>query len=185
VRQVHGAAVVVVEGAALTVDGYRPEADAVVAPGGPSCLAVLTADCAPVALGSPEGVHAAVHVGWRGLVAGVIPAAVKAMTALGATDVVAGLGPTIHPCCYAFGPDDLDAVAAVAGPGVRAATAGGAPALDLPAAVRAGLETAQVQLVVDLDHCTGCGGDAFSHRVRGDDGRQAVYVWAQPPASPR
>ena len=32
-----------------------------------SRLAVLTADCAPVALGSPEGVHGAVHVGWRGL----------------------------------------------------------------------------------------------------------------------
>jgi purine-nucleoside/S-methyl-5'-thioadenosine phosphorylase / adenosine deaminase len=180
VRQVHGAAVVVVDGAGATVEGDGPEADAVVSPDGRACLAVLTADCAPVALGSPQGVHAAVHVGWRGLVAGVIPAAVQAMRALGATEVVAGLGPTIHPCCYAFGANDLDAVAAVAGPGVRATTAHGGPALDLPAAVRAGLEAAQAQLVVDLDHCTGCGGDAFSHRVRGDGGRQAVYVWSHP-----
>ena len=143
-RQVHGAAV-------LVVDGPGPAGHGALAPGGRRraargrrrggawgpgpCLAVLTADCAPVALGSPEGVHAAVHVGWRGLVAGVVEAAVDAMRALGASAVVAGLGPTIHPCCYAFGPADLDVVAAVAGAGVRAVTADGRPALDLPAAV--------------------------------------------------
>lgn len=157
--------------------GDAPEADAVVAAGDWSCLAVLTADCAPVALGSPEGVHAAVHVGWRGLQAGVIARAVDAMTSLGATDVVAGLGPTIHPCCYAFTPGDLDAVAAVAGDEVRATTSGGSPAMDLPAGVRARLHAAGVTLVVDLDECTACGSDAFSHRARGDAARQALFVW--------
>ena len=39
-------------------------------------LCVLTADCAPMALASPEGVFGAVHAGWRGLVAGVVEAAV-------------------------------------------------------------------------------------------------------------
>ena len=148
-----------------------------VAVGPGSCVVVLTADCAPVALGSPEGVHGAVHVGWRGLVAGVIAGAVDAMRALGATDVVAGLGPTIHPCCYAFGGDDLAAVAAVAGGGVRSVTSGGEPALDLPAAVRARLDEAGARLVVDVDRCTACGGDAFSHRARGDEARQALFVW--------
>jgi hypothetical protein len=160
-------------------DGRAPEGDAVVAVGSGSCVAVLTADCGPVALGSPEGVHAAVHVGWRGLVAGVIEAAVDAMRALGATDIVGGLGPTIHPCCYAFGPADLDAVAAVAGAGVRATSADGAPALDLPAAVRNRLDAAKVQVVVDVDRCTGCGGGGFSHRTRGDEARQAVFVWRE------
>jgi polyphenol oxidase len=184
-RQVHGAGVVIVDAAppggygswALAADGRPPEADAVVAVGSGSCLAVLTADCAPVALGSPEGIHGAVHVGWRGLVAGVIDRAVAAMTELGASAVVAGLGPTIHPCCYAFSPDDLDAVAAVAGDGVRSVTSAGAPALDLPAAVRARLSGAGVGVVVDVDACTGCGGDGFSFRARGDDARQALFVW--------
>ncbi|MGH9018293.1 MAG: laccase domain-containing protein, partial [Acidimicrobiales bacterium] len=77
-RQVHGARVVAVGEPAsggpapwsADPDGAPPEADAVVAPGPGSCLVVLTADCAPVALGSPEGVHGAVHVGWRGLCRG-------------------------------------------------------------------------------------------------------------------
>ncbi|HXQ43535.1 MAG TPA: polyphenol oxidase family protein [Acidimicrobiales bacterium] len=184
-RQVHGSVVVVVDappppGSApwtTAPTGGPPEADAVVAVGSRSCLAVLTADCAPVALGSPEGVHGAVHVGWRGLVAGVIARAVATMTSLGATEVVAGLGPTIHPCCYAFGPGDLDAVAAVAGDEVRAVTSDGASALDLPAAVRARLRDAGTSLVVDVDECTACGDDAFSHRARGDDARQALFVW--------
>jgi len=157
--------------------GRPPEADAVVAVGSRVCVVVLTADCAPVALGSPEGVHAAVHVGWRGLGAGVIARAVATMRDLGATDVVAGLGPTIHPCCYAFGPGDLEAVAAVVGAEARATTAQGGPALDLPAAVRAGLRAAHAQVVVDVDECTACGGGAFSHRAHGDDRRQAVFVW--------
>jgi hypothetical protein len=148
-------------------------------------VVVLTADCAPVALGSPEGVHAAVHVGWRGLVAGVIDGAVDAMRALGATDVVAGLGPTIHPCCYAFGAADLAAVAARAGDEVRSETTAGKPALDLPAAVRSRLSSVKAQLVLDLDTCTACGDDAFSHRARGESGRQALFVWADAgPGSP-
>jgi copper oxidase (laccase) domain-containing protein len=191
-RQVHGNAVVVVgvdppPGSGpwlMSAPGLAPEADAVVAVGMQSCVAVLTADCAPVALGSPEGIHAAVHVGWRGLVAGVVGGAVDTMRALGATTVVAGLGPAIHRCCYPFGPDDLDTVAAVAGEGVRAVTTGGAPALDLPAAVRARLGQADVQVVVDVDECTGCSGRRFSHRMGADDERQALFVWRDDPGSP-
>ncbi|MGH9055571.1 MAG: polyphenol oxidase family protein, partial [Acidimicrobiales bacterium] len=179
-RQVHGADVVVVGAAppagteawAESPDGCAPAADAVVAVGTGSCLMVLTADCAPVAFGSPEGVHAAVHVGWRGLVAGVIGRAVETMEALGASAVVAGLGPTIHPCCYAFGPADLDAVARVAGDEVRGTTADGGRALDLPAGVRRALDCAGVSLVVDADRCTACGDDAFSYRAGGDEERQ-------------
>jgi len=186
---VHGAAVTVVGAAAPPparawdgADHAAPEADAVVGVGAGAALVVLTADCAPVALGSPEGVHAAVHVGWRGLVAGVVEAAVGVMRSLGASSVVAGVGPTIHPCCYAFSPDDLDEVATVAGPAARGRTASGAPALDLPAALRGGLAAAGTALVWEDGRCTGCGGPFFSHRVRGDDARQALFVWRAGPA---
>jgi hypothetical protein len=190
-KQVHGSDVVVTGATpppgtsawAASPDGGAPEADAVVGVGPGACLVVLTADCAAVALGSPEGVFGAVHVGWRGLVAGVIGRAVGAMRALGATAVVAGLGPTIHRCCYAFGSDDLNAVAARAGEAVRGVTSDGAPALDLPAGVRAALESAGARLVVDVDRCTACGGDGFSFRGRRDDARQGLFVWSGPSGS--
>ena len=92
----------------------------------PGCaLAVLTADCAPVALASPEGVFGVAHAGWRGLVAGVLERTVDAMRALGATEIGAVLGPCIRAECYEFGPADLDRVAARLGDGVRATTAVG------------------------------------------------------------
>ncbi|MDE3086857.1 MAG: polyphenol oxidase family protein, partial [Acidobacteriota bacterium] len=143
-------------------------------------LAVLTADCGAVALGSPEGVHGAVHVGWRGLAAGVVEAAVEAMGALGAGEVVAGAGPCIGPCCYEFSAEDLEALAGRYGPGVRATTTWGAVSLDLPAAVRAALAGAGAALAYDDMRCTACGADAYSHRRRRDEARQALLVWPVP-----
>jgi hypothetical protein len=173
-RQVHGDAVHVVGGpggCAGEVGDALVTADAAVA------VAVLTADCAPLALASDEGIVAAVHAGWRGLVAGVIDRTAERMRALGATDVVAALGPCIHAECYEFSARDLDEVAAELGDGVRGVTAGGRPALDVPAAVRAGLERAGVRLVHDADVCTACSDGHYSHRARGELERQAVVVW--------
>jgi copper oxidase (laccase) domain-containing protein len=39
------------------------------------------------------------------------------------------------------------------------------------------LGDAGVRLAVDIDRCTACGDDWFSHRGRGDDARQALFVW--------
>lgn len=189
-RQVHGAEVVAVSAPGTdppvglrrwdAVGGVPPDADAVVADGADSVLAVLTADCAAVALGSPEGVHGAVHAGWRGVAAGVLERAVDAMQVLGASGVAAGLGPCIGPCCYEFSPSDVDVVAASYGDVVRAATTAGACALDLPAAVRCALARRGVELVVDAATCTACHPGFFSHRARADENRQALLVWAAP-----
>ena len=62
-------------------------------------LMVLAADCLPVLLWRRDepGVAAA-HAGWRGLVGGVVGAAVRA---LGRPDRIgAAIGPGIGPCCY-------------------------------------------------------------------------------------
>ncbi len=184
VRQVHGAAVVVVDTPAPAgtvpwasgTDG-PPEADAVVGWGHGFAVAVLTADCASVALGSPEGVHAAVHVGWRGLAADVLARAIDAMHRLGASTVVAGLGPCIGPCCYEFSETDLDALSEVSGPNLRSRTTWGALSLDLPAAVRGQLSRSDVSVVAAADVCTMCTPGYFSHRARGDEARQALLVW--------
>jgi YfiH family protein len=177
VRQVHGDRVVVVGG-----DGREvvrgAEGDALVTAEPDLPLAVLTADCAPVALASPEGVVAAVHAGWAGVVAGVVDRAVAAMRDLGATDVQGALGPCIRPECYRFGESDLERVVGALGPSVRGVTTSGAPALDLPAAVRAALARAGAELVADEGICTACAADdCYSHRARREPERQAMVVW--------
>jgi copper oxidase (laccase) domain-containing protein len=155
--------------------------DALVTAAPGTALCVLTADCAAIALASPEGVCSAVHAGWRGLVAGVVEAAASAMRDLGASDVTASLGPCIHAPCYEFSPSDLDTVAAVYGPSVRETTTAGRPALDLVASVAAAVAAAGARLVDDVDVCTACGDRQFSHRARRDVGRQALLVWSGDP----
>jgi YfiH family protein len=176
-RQVHGGGVVVVEepGACRGV-----EADAALTRSAGAALAVLTADCAPLALSSEEGVVGVAHAGWRGLVAGVVQKAVASMKVLGASQVFAALGPCIWPHAYAFSPSDLDLVEAELGPAVRATTASGSPALDLPAAVASALEHAGAFLVACSQTCTHCSAEHFSWRARRDQGRQATVVWREP-----
>ena len=175
-RQVHGADVVRVDGPGDTA-GWRADAAVTAEPG--CAVAILTADCAPVALASPEGVTAVAHAGWRGVVAGVIEATVAEMRALGATDVSAVIGTCIRPGCYEFGPDALDEVAARLGDGVRATTPTGSPALDLPAAVRVALAGASVDAarVTDVYVCTACSANHFSWRARREQQRQAAVIW--------
>lgn len=173
-RQVHGSGVVVV--ADDPVEGA--EGDALVTTSPRHALAVLTADCAPVALASPEGVVAAVHAGWMGLLAGVVEHAVATMRGLGATRVDAALGPCIHAECYEFAAPDLQRVSRALGTVVEGVTRNGSPALDLPAAVAAALARAGATLVLDREVCTACALDRhFSHRSRGEAQRQAMVVW--------
>jgi YfiH family protein len=173
-HQVHGAEVITVTAPG---DGVGLEADAAVTAVAGALLAVQTADCAPIALTSPQGVIGAVHAGWRGLEAGVIEAAIDAMRALGATEIRSALGPCIHAECYEFGADDLDRLAKQFGDEVRAVNAAGTPALDLPAAVDAALVAAGVGSRGQVLSCTACDPSYFSHRARGDAGRQALMVW--------
>ncbi|HSE06587.1 MAG TPA: peptidoglycan editing factor PgeF [Methylomirabilota bacterium] len=97
-RQVHGAAVLRVEGGGLA---GRGDALATARPALP--LAVSTADCLPVVLYDARGGRlAAVHAGWRGTVQGVVRAAVAELAAAGTApaDLVVAIGPSIGPCCY-------------------------------------------------------------------------------------
>ena len=151
--------------------------DALVSASASVALCILVADCAPVALASPEGVFAAVHAGWRGLADGVVAAAVEAMVELGASGIEGALGPCVHPCCYEFSEKDLAGLVEAFGPEVRGRMADGRPALDLPAAVGMALEQAGVTMADQVARCTGCGGGLFSHRVRAEPERQAMIVW--------
>ena len=173
-RQVHGGRVVVVDGPGA---GVAEHADAAVTDRPGCVLAVHTADCLPLLLRS-TGVVGAAHVGWRGLLAGIVEATVDAMATLGAGPIAAHIGPHIRSRCYEFGAEDLDLVADRYGDGVRATSAAGAPALDLLAGVRAALEERpQVDRVDVGTGCTACEPDRFfSHRARADRGRHAAAI---------
>jgi YfiH family protein len=75
-------------------------------------LVVMVADCVPIVLYDPVAhVLACVHAGWRGTVARVSEAAVRAMETLSSRppDVVAGLGPAIAPDRYQVGDEVKEA----------------------------------------------------------------------------
>jgi polyphenol oxidase len=169
-RQVHGGEVLEPSGPGRAGDG-----DALVTTDVAIPLLVLVADCAPVALVAGDAI-AAVHVGWRGLLAGIVPAAVDVVRRRGRGSLRAVVGPCISAVHYEFGADELERVAQQVGPGVRARTGDGAPALDLRAGVAAALDDAGVDERTDVEVCTFASDAHFSHRRDGLTGRQALLV---------
>jgi polyphenol oxidase len=127
-RQVHAAGVRIVGDAdrgsgAFTVDDAIPDTDALVTTSPGVVLAILTADCVPIALHDPvAGVLACVHAGWRGTVARVPVAALAAMQTLGSrpSDVIAGVGPAAAPARYQVGAEVYQAVTGAFGEAVAA-----------------------------------------------------------------
>jgi YfiH family protein len=173
-RQVHGARVVTVEEAG---GGSGEPADAAVSSRPGVALAVLTADCAPVVLSSAEGIFGVAHTGWKGLRAGVVEATVQSMRRMGATRIDGVLGPCIHPCCYAFGEDELLEMESRLGRHLRAVDRHGQAALDLPAGVRSAVHSAGANLVGESASCTGCADGLWSWRTGRADRRQATVAW--------
>jgi polyphenol oxidase len=177
--QVHGAVVQRVQVPEIAA-GRVGEADgqATVLPGVGAM--VLTADCLPVALGSP-GAVAMLHAGWRGLAAGVLEQGVRELELLGAErkEIVAVIGPGAGACCYEVGPEVHGAL------GARSRTRGERDDghrhnrhIDLQAIARDRLLGAGVTQVLDVQACTICDERFFSHRREGRRaGRQAGVAW--------
>ncbi|MFF8626924.1 peptidoglycan editing factor PgeF [Streptomyces werraensis] len=179
-NQVHGADAVVVD--EPWGDRPVPEVDAVVTARRGLVLAVLTADCVPVLLADPvAGVAAAAHAGRPGLVAGIVPAAVRAMTRLGADParIVARTGPAVCGRCYEV-PEDMRAGVAAVEPAAGAETSWGTPAVDVVAGVHAQLERLGVSGAGRSPVCTRESDDHFSYRRDRTTGRLASYVWLDP-----
>lgn len=174
--EVHGTEVLIVDEPGRHIGAA---ADAVVTARPGAALGVWVGDCAPVALVADEGVVALVHAGWRGLAAGVVERSVETMRGLGGRDVQALLGPCIHAACYEFSPTDLDGVAGRLGEAARGATAWGTPALDVPGALRALLGLLGIALDTSASCCTACTPGYWSHRARGDLGRQGAVAFLE------
>ncbi|NXY97467.1 peptidoglycan editing factor PgeF [Streptomyces sp. BR123] len=177
-NQVHGKDVAVVPGP-WEPGRAVPEVDAVVTARRGLALAVLTADCTPVLLADPvAGVAGAAHAGRPGLVAGVVPAAVEAMVALGAEPgrIIARTGPAVCGRCYEVPVAMRDEVAEAV-PAARSETSWGTPAVDVVAGVHAQLAEAGVVNRHRSPVCTLESRDHFSYRRDRVTGRLAGYVW--------
>jgi len=106
----------------------RVPADALTSPRGGCAALIRVADCVPVLIADPSSGHvAAVHAGWRGVVSGIVPAAVDALRAIGADAraCFAAVGPCISAKHFEIGPEVADALVAadiascVVAPGVH------------------------------------------------------------------
>ena len=178
-KQVHGTQVV----DAAEVSAPTP-ADAIISTTPGQVCAVLTADCLPVLLCDREARHvAAIHAGWRGLLAGVIEASIEALERrrVPASSMLAWLGPAIGPSAYEVGSDVWE-VCSRRYPECLGAFAPGRPErwqMDLYALARWILERAGVRSVYGGDYCTFADGRFFSHRRNGVTGRQATCIWLQ------
>lgn len=109
VKQVHGNVVRVLKRGEVpaTAASDRPDGDAMVSNEARLALAVMVADCVPVLLCDPVGgAAAAIHAGWRGTCARVVPAAIEAMRREFGTrpgDLLAAIGPSVGPDDYEVG----------------------------------------------------------------------------------
>ncbi|MBU6413787.1 MAG: peptidoglycan editing factor PgeF [Planctomycetes bacterium] len=184
VHQVHGAAVHVLR--AHQPDHSTPtdtKADALVTDDPSRLIAVRVADCTPVLLSSADGrVVAAVHAGWRGVIAGVLPAAIRAMRAIGATNIHAAIGPCISSQHFEVGPEvaeeffkcfgkDTDFVA-------PHLTSPGKSFVDLKASLASQATAMGLVMIDTLPHCTVASPELFfSHRRdAGRTGRMMAII---------
>lgn len=161
-RQVHGATT-------LSAATPSPEpvgaGDAMVTSRHGLAVGILSADCVPVLLAGTEKV-AAVHAGWRGLVAGVIEAACAEVGEVAA----AWVGPSIHACCYQVGPEVVEAFRD------RSLPVADARRVDPGRAAIVALRRSGVARIATTIECTSCDERFFSHRRDGLTGRQGGFA---------
>ena len=174
-RQVHGTRVV-----DATRANPETEADGTVALRTGAVCAVLTADCMPVLLCDRQGRRvAALHVGWRGLLAGVIETGISALQVPG-EQLMAWLGPGIGAGAFEVGEEVRDAFLAR---DVRAAPAfrpspGGRWLADMYRLARLRLLGQGVKDVYGGGLCTYSDAERFySYRRDGTTGRMASLIW--------
>lgn len=160
------------------------DTDALVTDSVDICLTLRFADCVPLVFFDPvrQAVGLA-HAGWKGTVSKIGGKVVEAMQfAYGCkpADIIAGIGPSIGPCCYQVGADVIQQVQqAFSGvDGLFVAQGDGSLHLDLWAANRRALEALGIEIIEVSGLCTSCHRDEFfSHRGdKGQTGRFGAFV---------
>lgn len=174
-RQVHGTAVVCADTASCL-----PEADAAYARQPDTVCTVMTADCLPLLLCDRAGtVVAAVHAGWRGLLAGVIESTIREM-AVAQDELLVWLGPAIGPQAFEVGVEVRQAFVTrdAASESAFVAHGEGKWLADLYLLARRRLAEAGIHTVYGGEYCTYCDEQRFfSYRRDGVTGRMASMIW--------
>jgi len=155
-------------------------ADAAVAFEPGPVAAVLTADCLPLLLASRAGDRVGVvHAGWRGMVLGVVEAAVAALAG-DPGDLVAWLGPAIGPAVFEVGGEVRRMFVSMQPESAADFRPGrGQKYLaDLPGLARRRLVACGVTSIHGGAHCTVADPARFySYRRDGQTGRMAALIW--------
>jgi hypothetical protein len=155
----------------------------------PGCgLTMNYADCTPILLYDPKKKAIGLgHSGWKGAVRDLPGAMVSAMEgAFGCApgDLIAGIGPSIGPCCYQVGEEVIDAVQNVFDSSDEVIlpeesrkvvlTGGSRAFFDIARANRLNLMRAGLDQIEVSRMCTACRNDLFfSHRA--ENGRTGRF----------
>lgn len=141
---------------------------------------VMTADCLPLLLCDREAsVVAAVHAGWRGLVAGVIENTVDKM-GIAPDRLLVWLGPAIGPSAFEVGDEVKAAFEAHQSQAAQAFTVseGGRWLADIYQLARLRLQAIGVEAIYGGEFCTYSESERFySYRRDGVTGRMASLIW--------
>ncbi len=104
VKQVHGTGALIVDRALNESDRFVEGWDALVTDQPGVTVAVRTADCVPVLVcDRRRRAVAAIHAGWRGALAGIVPRTIELMRSrfkVMEADLRISIGPSAGPCCY-------------------------------------------------------------------------------------
>ena len=165
-RQAHGTTIVHVDRqdagrGALDVETAVPECDGLLTTAPGVHVMVQSADCPLVAIFAPPACGVvAVHSGWRGTAARIVPEAVRRLedaTKVAPRAFLAVLAPAIGGCCYDVGPEVLRVMRRF-GVGVRHSPREGHGFLSLRSVLVKQLEASgiprdQIQVHEDCTHC--------------------------------
>lgn len=173
--QVHGKSVAVID--EVSDFNVTPVADALFTQRKDIALAVLVADCIPLLLQSDSAI-AAVHVGRKGLLAGVVQSTLQVFSDHGVRkdEISAEIGAAICGRCYEVDQELYDEVVSImpaTATSVRSSNE--KPCLDLPSGLTALLQTEGIK-VTSTGKCTFHDEGFFSYRKDRITGRQAGVI---------
>ena len=187
--QVHGSQVREIVATDAREAVLHEEADALVSRDRTCAVGVRIADCVPVLVYDEASGHvAAIHAGWRGVVAGVVPAGIAALVPYGSPrTLVAAIGPCIGPCCFEVGDEVVNAIeSTVPDDGTLVHRGNDKPHVDLRRAVRLqlcaiGLDPSRIDDSLAVDSgCTRCDATRF-FSFRRDGARSGRHLAAIAP----
>lgn len=189
-RQVHSNRVHIIRD--IPAQWNPSEGDALVAQLENAALAVQVADCLPVLIADPATkAVAAVHSGWRGILAHILPVTVREMQRTFGADpanLLAAVGPGIRACCFEVGPEVAELFNREFPGGRLSVPAGASPGkhlLDLCKALEMELDEAGIKPENRYDSglCTRCNTkEFFSYRAEGTrSGRMMAVIGRSSP----